>query len=264
MPNMSVSVINLDRRADRMADISETLEAMNVDYTRISAVDASDPDVSWLTEGEPSEITGIPMTRGEHAVHASHNLVWRDALDRQLDAVVVLEDDVVISPDFSLLFRDGWLPSDADLVKIEAHWGEIEVGPATAGPFPDRRIRRLFSRNLGAAGYLVTAKGLRKLTSQITAETIRDPLDWTLFDRRSSVFNDLVIYQVEPALVVQHKYHGPAKEEEGESDLHADRRDEESKGGGKLAINSGQLKRLSLRGLSRLRSRKRLTVRYRA
>ena len=142
-------------------------------FTRIRAMDAKDPANDWLIDGVPAQITGIRMRRGEHAVHASHCVAWRDAADRGLDAVIVLEDDAVLSPDFARLLEPGWIPADADIVKLEAYWGEIELGPVSGHPFPGRELRRLHSMHLGAAGYLVTASGLAKLNRLFAPEQFR-------------------------------------------------------------------------------------------
>lgn len=266
MQTMSVSVINLDRRPDRMDYMAAALERFGASWTRIRAVDAKDPENDWLIDGVPARITGIRMRRGEHAVHASHCAAWRDAAERGLDAVIVLEDDAVLSPDFARLLEPEWIPADADIVKLEAYWGEIELGPVVSHPFPERELRRLHSVHLGAAGYLVTSSGLAKLNRLFSPERISDPIDRAMFDRHSPVFGNLTIYQITPAMVQQAEFLAtPETEGVSRSDLAADRNVETRQGaayGNPLSLAS-RLRRLLLRLKARLRGRRRLTVSYR-
>ena len=206
------------------------------------------------------------MRRGEHAVHASHCAAWRDAAERGLDAVIVLEDDAVLSPNFVLLFKPGWILADADIVKLEAYWGEIELGPIVTRPFPGRTLRRLHSVHLGAAGYLVTASGLAKLNRLFTPERISDPIDRALFDRRSPGFGDLKIYQLEPAMVRQAEFFTtPETKGVSGSDLAAARNVETRHGAayGNAQSLGRRARRLIFRVQSRLSGRRRVRIGYR-
>ncbi len=264
--NVSVSVINLDRRPDRMEYMAAALDRLGLPYTRIPAVDARDPANDWLIDGVPARITGIRMRRGEHATHASHCAAWEDARVRGLDAVVVLEDDAVISDDFADLMTLDWIPEDADLVKLEAYWGEIELGPVAGKPFPERTLHRLHSVHLGTAGTLITASGLKKLEQLMAPETISDPVDRAIFDKHSPVSKALTIYQIVPAMVRQAEFFStPDTSRVRTSDLAAGRDAETNNGAayGNPHSLGRRARRMALRVRARLKGRRRTVVPYR-
>ncbi len=266
MQNISVLVINLDRRPDRMAYMIRELKKLGLPYTRIPAVDAESPANNWLTRGKLAEISGIPMTIGEHAVHASHYAAWQNAAEQDLDAALILEDDAVLSPDLAHIFESGKVPSDADIVKLEAYYGEIELGHVASRFCNGRDIRRLHSVILGAAGYLVTRSGIEKLTSLVKAEEIKDPLDWMLFHRKSDVFKNITVYQANPALVIQMEYfEGSQDPELSRSDVEEDRIKEFNTSKPKNTPQSliRRSIRFGLRIKSRLKGRRRIKIAYR-
>ncbi len=239
----------------------EKLEAQGVSYKRIPAIEAKARENSWLIEGSPAEITGFRMGRGEHAVHASHYDAWKQADADGLEAVIILEDDAVLGKNFSEIFELSWIPFDADVVKLEAYWGEAELGPASEYTLPGRKVHRLHSLHLGAAGYLVTAKGLKKLLQHVSREVIRNPIDRALFDRHSSLFQLLTVYQLEPAIVRQAEFFESADLNDVKgSDLIAGRNAATQNGAAYGNPNSfaRQVKRLALRIKSRAKGRQRV------
>lgn len=100
-------LINLDRRPDRLAEATEELERAGIEFTRFAAVDGSK----------------LPLPSGEHngagayGCRMSHLGVLQDALLNGLECIGVLEDDIVLCPDFKLRLTEfmSALPSDWEM-----------------------------------------------------------------------------------------------------------------------------------------------------
>lgn len=157
-------VVNLDRDTERLAFFAAQAERAGVVFERYQAVEGARLDP--VAEGYCGE--------GADRVGRIGNLVTHRALWRQIAAeaapwAAVFEDDVHLSPAVGAFLKsDEWLPADGDLVKFESNgrrcWVASRGVPAPQG----RRLKRLFSTHLGAAGYLVSRRGAARL-SEATA-----------------------------------------------------------------------------------------------
>ena len=107
-----------------------------------------------------------------------------------------------LSPQTGELLQDiKWIPNDADIVKLETNFSKTLIGtrstPAPAG----RQVSRLLSKHTSSGGYLISkecANRLYEMTDLVTA-----PLDQFVFNPVCQVFQQLRIYQSNPAICVQ-------------------------------------------------------------
>jgi glycosyl transferase family 25 len=83
-----VYVINLPTRKDRLKQVRQALSAINA------------PDPTIFPAIRPEEKAGFPSI-GAHGCFLSHLAVLADANSRRLERVLILEDDVTFSTDFS-------------------------------------------------------------------------------------------------------------------------------------------------------------------
>lgn len=197
-------LINLDRSADRLSAMRESFGKVGLGFERIAAVDghelgeaerAAFLDGNKNTFLEPEEI----------GVFLSHFATWkRIAREGHLHAAI-FEDDITISDNLPPLLRDTrWIPDDADLIKLEAldECDKKLTLSSRAWPIPNGFVlRRLFSRHVGAAGYVVTRRGARRLVEFYP--NMVGPVDHDLFDPECATFARLTTYQVVPALCIQ-------------------------------------------------------------
>lgn len=100
---MDIYLINLDRRPDRLAHVTQQLESLGMPFSRFPAIDgqrddANLPDVSHLLFIVNQKKNPV---RSEMACAASHIAVWKRFLDSDADYALVLEDDINIHPDLS-------------------------------------------------------------------------------------------------------------------------------------------------------------------
>ncbi len=194
---MKLYVINLDRAPERMARIGGLLDGMGVPYERVTAVDgralplppADAPLDVWALS--PSEIGLI----------RSHQRCW-DLFEQSGDPYcTILEDDVHFGSDFAaFMAREPALPADFDLIKIEATQFKIWLNKYDTRPaIGSRKLVRLASPHMGAAGYVLSRAGLKKVRR--LAQTFQQhPLDVIIFGPPAKA---LTIYQLLPSLVIQ-------------------------------------------------------------
>ncbi len=156
---MLTYVINLDRQPARMARMAAQLGG--VAFERVPAVEGRDLDGLERRAGEVP-VCAEELTRYERALVLGHKLVWQRLLESGAPACCVLEDDVLLSPDFPGFMRDaGWVPSGATIVKIEAaSRRKVFLGPERIR-HEERALLPLLSAHLGTAGYIISSDAAR-------------------------------------------------------------------------------------------------------
>ena len=112
-----VVVISLERREDRWLRTSEQLAMLGISAERLLAVDGRLLQVDalpirWRFRNLPS--------RGTLGCFLSHLTVLRRIAREQIERTLVLEDDVLFSPNFKQVFRNYWevTPERWDLVYL--------------------------------------------------------------------------------------------------------------------------------------------------
>ena len=197
-------VISLARQPERREAMRSAASEHGLDVEFFDAVD--------MKEHTRADLAERCSEKGPWGILREHDLACTlshlDALEKFLDTnksfCLIMEDDVVISPDLSSWIRNmDWWPSDANIVKIERWRKEgtwIVVGRADRS-YGGRSIRRLHSRHMGAAGYIVD-RGTARMIIDHRPRNL--PIDHLLFNFcASALAKRMVVYQVEPALVRQ-------------------------------------------------------------
>ena len=106
---MQSYVINLDRRPDRLAEISAHLKELGLPFERIPALDGQLWDGNgWKKQGTAKE----QVWRGAAGCYFSHLLALRTAIDRNIFPCIILEDDAVLSekpePEEGMVYLGGF------------------------------------------------------------------------------------------------------------------------------------------------------------
>ncbi len=172
-----------------------------VTFDRIAAVDG------WaLNEAERaiflSEHEDYSLEPGEIGCFLSHFAAWKEIVAQEHTYAAVFEDDVRLADSLrSLLTADDWIPKDADIVKLETHDELVVLGPEILPAPSEYTLHALHSRHLGAAGYILSRQGVRKLLQNYARMT--GPVDHELFDPKHKVFSLLAAYQLTPAACIQ-------------------------------------------------------------
>jgi GR25 family glycosyltransferase involved in LPS biosynthesis len=171
-------VVNLDRDAERMADMRAALaryEFLNV--IRISAFRGADlPDTACevLTRSP-----GMKNHKGALGCSLSHVFAWESFIASGETWAVVLEDD---SRPHHLELLKGWHPPvELDLIFCNSRMVYRDTGEMSLLPFfPAFDFTIKNQTAIGADGYIISAKGARKLLDYIKTDGFYSHIDLRL------------------------------------------------------------------------------------
>ena len=101
--------INLDKRTDKYEDCKKEFEKLNIDVTRISAVD-----------GRAITVPNTRWSPGNYGLVLTNLQIYKDAIENNYDSILVLEDDVMFIDNFYNYFFEKVksLPNDWDLLYL--------------------------------------------------------------------------------------------------------------------------------------------------
>lgn len=199
---LPVYVINLDRRPDRWAAMSEQLDRLGIEAERVPAVDGRLLETNRSAWG---------LDKGAVACIRSHRKALDAFLDTPAPAALILEDDAELAADTpQLLGSVDWWPSGSKIVRLH----ESTAIHSSADPCARRRfwlrgvsghtpsgrdMRRLDRWATCSAAYLIDREGARIVRDHLEAPD--QLVDYTLFDLRySKTARKLRPVQVIPAM----------------------------------------------------------------
>ncbi len=201
---MKTFCINLDRRPDRLQHMTTQFAAAGISFERIAALDALAPEVAAAATHCAPGMTGRKISAGAYGCFQSHRLTWQRLVASGDSHAMVFEDDLVLSDGISAYLSPGWIPADADVVKLETLLTRVHLGRTAGGQARGRGLFRLHSRHAGTGGYVISARAAARLLDLTRAVT--DPIDELLFNHHSPLFPHLVTYQMVPAPVIQGEF----------------------------------------------------------
>jgi glycosyl transferase family 25 len=117
---MRIFLINLDRSPDRLLEFDVEAKKISLDYERITAIDGCSALPAWLAD----EFDPASLSSGEIGCYASHLCVSRMVRDEGLAGAIVLEDDVVLEPDFERCAREAlrFAPVGWDVIHMSTNY----------------------------------------------------------------------------------------------------------------------------------------------
>lgn len=192
---MKCLVINLDRSIDRLADVTAEFDRIDVAFERVAGIDA--------TTG--TSVAAPPLTEAEVCCFLSHRLCWQIIADGADQFGAVFEDDVVFSHDAGpLLTDDGWVPRDADVVKLETFFVRVRIGRRHVPVRNGYSTTKLAGQHMGACGYVISKKAAQKLLK--STRRLPETLDFVLFNPALITTARNRTYQLIPALCAQAQF----------------------------------------------------------
>lgn len=163
-------IVTLGHRPDRWQKVVRELDSVGISRaSKCIAVDGatlSDEMLKALMHNV-SELSGSPtshtqLTRPAIGCFLSHLKVWKRFLDSDRDRLVVLEDDVVPSPNYSAAYTQRLLSSiPADLVLLGC-----TIMAGLAEPTETKFLSRVYYFD-GTYAYLISRKGCAKLLQHL-------------------------------------------------------------------------------------------------
>ena len=190
---MRCVVINLAAAKDRMAFMASQLEALSLPFQRIEAVMPSDlPKPEYNLDWNSWE---RPLKDTEKACFLSHLEAWRQvAADDH--CTLILEDDALLSRQTKVVFQHLARSGAFDHVTLEVRKRKKVVAKQKISAGPSHSLSRLYQDRSGAAAYILSPSGARKLVERSRKQT-------ALADAMICKSYELESFQIEPACAVQ-------------------------------------------------------------
>ncbi len=188
-------VINLDRSAERLSNMTAQFSNQPIDFERISAVDGASISQQYI---EQFYSTSNPLkyhkqlNNGEICCYLSHRKVWQKMVDEGIPVAVILEDDVEITGDLGAVVDTlADMNSDWDYIKLAEHTRRRRVLYSEyLEPFSRVVYDKVPARTCAQA---VSLSGARKLLA--ASEKISRPID---IDLQYWWEKDLRIFGLQP------------------------------------------------------------------
>lgn len=163
-----VYVINMDKDRQRMKKVHDILSTNSIQYTRFSAVVGSKVENSKYLSNRCNSI----CTDGIKGCALSHRAIWEDMILNSYQSVLVLEDDIQISPDFNERFKAAWdaVPKNFDILYVGCKFicNDTDVGTilTTTGISKQyEKVNEEINKTYGSVGthaYILTRRTAEK------------------------------------------------------------------------------------------------------
>lgn len=201
---MKCYLINLDRAPELLKRMRQLLDRRGVEFERIAAVDAKIQSYKLAPAVTRTPGGRAPLAPGDIACGASHLICLRKIASGEDRYGAILEDDLHLADDIAFFLKsDHWLPTDADLVKVET-FRQVTLLCAPLGRLPGKRsIWRLMERHWGAGAYIVSKSAAQRIIREYDNEI--QNIDVFLFDIELANHK---VYQVSPAPAIQDTFCG--------------------------------------------------------
>ncbi|HMW03240.1 MAG TPA: glycosyltransferase family 25 protein [Acidobacteriota bacterium] len=171
-------VISLRRSTERRAHITQHLKEHNLPFEFFDAIDGQTltPDqLACYDAQQACQCMGRELVPSEIAIALSHLTLYQRMVDQNLDEVLILEDDVVLKPEFlEILSRKSSFPKGWELVLLCHTWGILSAWYRQP-IFRTTEVVRFSRSAVSSAAYLLRQSGARKLL--VAGYPIRVPSD---------------------------------------------------------------------------------------
>lgn len=197
-----IAVVSLKTEHERRQHIDRLFKENELDFEYFDAIDKL--RVADNLEKHGLTVNTEKMSTGEVACYLSHYCLWQQVVDCDLPYLMVFEDDIYFSKSAKTLLNGlDWLPSSFDVIKLETMYQRVMINKGISLPL-GHRLSEMKSRHMGAAGYIISQDGAKKLISMTHKFGIDMPVDKVMFKKFIKKEKNEV-YQLFPALCIQDK-----------------------------------------------------------
>ncbi len=169
MFNYPVYIINLDRKPERYAYVTNQLDTLGIkNYKRVSATDAFNTPVEAMVKHGVSK--ELAARNGLGGCACSHIRIWKKLAKKNSGWTLIIEDDAHLHPDFVRLFPHYWkhVPVDAKIVY-----------PGFCSEEAERSIMPVVCYSVMCTqGYLLNGRGAQYLLDNVLP--VNNPVDISL------------------------------------------------------------------------------------
>ena len=175
---MRVVVINLEKNKERLNNISKQLNNLNVKFERFNAVYGKDLSYEEIKEKTTFECHEFLCNKSMIGCALSHINVWRDFFNNSDEQFLcVLEDDADLNNEFPKLLddvEDIYQNLNFDIINLQCT-GFLCTSFSNPKNVYVKNTKYVFVDpiyQLGAVGYIVSRKGIAKLTNFINNKVV--------------------------------------------------------------------------------------------
>ena len=164
VPGVAVRVISLTDSPRRAAMAGQLAAVSGLDWRFFDALRALPAGLAYDADGA-RRVIRRELTAGEIGCFASHAALWRELAEGPDDAMIVLEDDLLIDPGFFAQLPAIDLALAAHpFVRLHA---KAPVGARVIGRVAGRHLVRYRGIAFGTQGYLLRREGARRWLASI-------------------------------------------------------------------------------------------------
>ena len=193
-------VISLKNNLQRRNHITSEFAKQHIPFVFFDAIT---PDlIAQKAQEFGIDIATSLLTKGEIACALSHIALWRLAKERNLDYIAIFEDDIYLGENAQALLQTHYLPQDMDILKLEQHFYRADMSIFPRITYLDRKFYQLKSKHVGAAGYIVSRKGIHYILEQLKVYHLSIPIDDLIFEALLKN-KDYLVLQMNPAICIQ-------------------------------------------------------------
>jgi glycosyl transferase family 25 len=201
-----IFVISLQRATDRAVFVERTLDELGVAFEVLPAVDALELTTAQLAQYSSRRAMfeyGRELSRGELACALSHLRALEVMRERDLDRIVVLEDDTRPLPGFpDVVGLSATIAPEGSVVTFHSLFSGAAPVPVESTELPETyRLCRYLRTPMGTQAYLITRSAAARVLE--VGFPIALPSDELLFRRRPS---GLEVFGVEPSPVTHEAF----------------------------------------------------------
>lgn len=202
---MKCYVINLDRSPLRLTGMRDLFRAAGIPFERFTAVDGDRLPAEEIEALTFRRLDYRALTPSEVGCFLSHHRCWERIAAGSDNFAAIFEDDVDFSRNGTACLKDAtWIPSDADLVKLEAYDQKVCVDRRALPTPGNYSVTRLWSKHWGTAGYVVSRAFAARLANNTRQFSVT--VDDAMFNPRYAAVSEAVVYQIVPALCIQRQF----------------------------------------------------------
>jgi glycosyl transferase family 25 len=174
-------------------------------FERIEAIDAAArPDLAEMPL-RAKRRSKMRLADTEIACLLSHKACWETIAAGDDSHVAVFEDDLVFAAMAGALLADtGWIPADADIIKLETVFRKTVIGRKRLAAGHGFFLSRLHEMHMGTGGYIISRQAARDLVEG--TREIGIPVDHVMFNPILPTSSSKTIYQLAPALCLQGQF----------------------------------------------------------
>lgn len=172
-------IIHLERATDRQPQVEELIRKLPVETDVVNAVDGLTLDAQTISSvyrrSAHKPRYPFQLSTNEIACFLSHRKVWQAIVDQEIDAGLVLEDDVELTPEFAAAYSAACQVLNVDSF-IRFPFRERESGRVVLNTGTSRIIEPV-PVGLGMVAQLIGRGAAQRLLS--TTEIFDRPVDTT-------------------------------------------------------------------------------------